>query len=68
MYLPISLFKGKIAGSNPWHAKGLEWITSSPPPPHNFEETPVVTEGAYNYPDDPDEIEQEQEEIARDAS
>jgi cytochrome c oxidase subunit 1 len=67
-YLTVSLFKGKIAGANPWLAKGLEWTTSSPPPPHNFAETPVVTEGAYNYPDDPDEIEKDREEVARAAS
>jgi cytochrome c oxidase subunit 1 len=67
-YLTASLFKGKIAGANPWLAKGLEWTTSSPPPPHNFAETPVVTEGAYNYPDDPDEIEKDREEVARAAS
>ena len=52
VYLPISLVKGKISGPNPWQAKGLEWITASPPPQHNFAETPVVTEEAYNYPDE----------------
>jgi cytochrome c oxidase subunit 1 len=40
---------GKAAGPNPWKAKGLEWTTPSPPPTENFEETPVVTEEAYNY-------------------
>jgi hypothetical protein len=44
-----SLVKGKPAPPNPWGAKGLEWETSSPPPTHNFDETPVVTEPAYNY-------------------
>jgi cytochrome c oxidase subunit 1 len=34
---------------NPWRAKGLEWQTPSPPPTQNFDETPVVTEGAYAY-------------------
>ena len=28
---------------------GLEWQTPSPPPTDNFDETPVVTEGAYDY-------------------
>jgi cytochrome c oxidase subunit 1 len=37
------------AGPNPWGATGLEWQTSSPPPTHNFEETPVVTQEAYAY-------------------
>jgi cytochrome c oxidase subunit I len=50
IYLIWSLFHGKRAGANPWKATGLEWTTPSPPPPHNFEETPVVTGEAYNYP------------------
>jgi cytochrome c oxidase subunit 1 len=27
----------------------LEWKTSSPPPPENFEEIPVVTQAPYTY-------------------
>ncbi|MFN3485224.1 MAG: cytochrome c oxidase subunit I [Planctomycetota bacterium] len=50
LYLPGSLRYGPTAGRNPWGAKGLEWRTPSPPPPHNFEETPVVTEPPYDYP------------------
>ncbi len=41
--------KGRWAGANPWGAIGLEWTTSSPPPPHNFPETPTVTHEAYAY-------------------
>jgi len=48
-YLLHSLLKGKPAPSNPWGAKGLEWETASPPPTHNFETPPVVTEPPYNY-------------------
>jgi len=48
-YLIYSLVKGEKAGPNPWHAKGLEWTTPSPPTTFNFEETPVVTEEAYAY-------------------
>ena len=49
IYLVWSLKYGKIAGPNPWRASGLEWKTHSPPPVFNFDETPVVTEEAYNY-------------------
>ncbi|HEX4808382.1 MAG TPA: cytochrome c oxidase subunit I [Bryobacteraceae bacterium] len=41
---------GKEAGPNPWRATGLEWKSSSPPPTHNFEVTPVVTaKQPYDY-------------------
>jgi cytochrome c oxidase subunit 1 len=49
IYLFWSLKYGKAAGPNPWGSPGLEWQTSSPPPPDNFEVTPVVTEEAYTY-------------------
>ncbi len=48
-YLILSLWFGKHATGNPWSATGLEWQTTSPPPTHNFEETPVVTEAPYAY-------------------
>ena len=38
-----SLRYGKVAGPNPWGAWSLEWATSSPPPPENFEKVPPVT-------------------------
>jgi heme/copper-type cytochrome/quinol oxidase subunit 1 len=28
---------GEIAGDDPWKANTLEWATTSPPPPYNFE-------------------------------
>ena len=34
---------------NPWRATTLEWTTSSPPPPANFAEPPVVTGSPYRY-------------------
>ena len=46
-YLPWSLKYGKKAGANPFEAVGLEWDTPSPPPAHNFDQTPVVTHEAY---------------------
>jgi cytochrome c oxidase subunit 1 len=50
-YLTWSLFYGEPAGDNPWNATGLEWQTSSPPPKHNFEKTPVVINEPYDYHD-----------------
>ncbi len=47
-YLLWSLRWGKDAGPNPFKAAGLEWQTSSPPPPNNFDETPIAGE-PYNY-------------------
>ena len=48
-YLMWSLWYGEKAGPNPWNATGLEWTTASPPPPHNFAETPVVRDEVYDY-------------------
>ena len=49
VYLVWSLKYGQRAGSNPWRATGLEWQTESPPPTHNFHQTPVVTTEPYAY-------------------
>ena len=37
-----SLRSGAIAPADPWDGRTLEWRTSSPPPPHNFDEIPPV--------------------------
>ncbi len=55
IYFMWSLRYGKLAGPNPWNAVGLEWMTPSPPPTDNFEETPVVTWEAYDYEHMPEE-------------
>jgi cytochrome c oxidase subunit I len=54
----ISLRRGAPAGSDPWDAWTLEWATTSPPPPENFETAPVVASRRplwdLKHPDDPD--------------
>ncbi|MHB1560567.1 MAG: cytochrome c oxidase subunit I, partial [Isosphaeraceae bacterium] len=49
IYMLLSLRNPPNAGPNPWRATGLEWQTASPPPTHNFHQTPVVTRGPYEY-------------------
>lgn len=44
-----SLFAGKKAEVNPWHANTLEWTAPSPPPHGNFREIPTVYRGPYEY-------------------
>jgi cytochrome c oxidase subunit 1 len=57
-YLTWSLFYGDRAPNNPWAATGLEWRTPSPPNVQNFTQTPMVTEGPYEYPP-PDQVQHE---------
>jgi cytochrome c oxidase subunit 1 len=54
MYLTYAAFYGKVAGSNPWPATGLEWQTASPPPTENFHVTPTVTWEAYDFHNRPE--------------
>ncbi len=38
----ISLRAGTIAGDDPWEGNTLEWATTSPPPPYNFDRLPEI--------------------------
>ncbi|NJM69523.1 MAG: cytochrome c oxidase subunit I [Scytonema sp. RU_4_4] len=40
---------GPKAGNNPWNALTLEWMTTSPPAIENFDKTPVLATGPYDY-------------------
>ena len=50
--------RGVPAGDDPWDAWTLEWSTTSPPPPYNFETIPVVRSRRplwdLKHPEDPD--------------
>lgn len=47
--LLYSAVRGPKAGPNPWNARTLEWLVSSPPPTHNFIREPVVVGSPYDY-------------------
>jgi len=49
LHLIVAWIRGPKAEANPWHAKTLEWQTSSPPPEHNFLEEPEVVGDPYGY-------------------
>ncbi len=38
----VSLRRGRPAGPDPWEGNSLEWVTSSPPPHHNFHQIPQI--------------------------
>ncbi|NOG50231.1 MAG: cytochrome c oxidase subunit I [Chloroflexi bacterium] len=44
-----AIYRGKVAGPNPWRALTLEWRTSSPPPAYNFKGTPIPFDDPYGY-------------------
>src|SRR6185312_10737731 len=47
--LVVALRWGRKAPPNPWHSRGFEWLTSSPPPKHNFAVTPTLDFSPYDY-------------------
>jgi len=55
-----TLLRGAPAGDNPWEAWTLEWATSSPPPPHNFDALPPIKSRRPLWdvanPDRPDKV------------
>jgi cytochrome c oxidase subunit 1 len=48
-YLIVALVKGPRASHNPWGSRSFEWLTTSPPPKHNFVEQPQMDRGPYDF-------------------
>jgi cytochrome c oxidase subunit I len=40
--LVATFINGEKAGDDPWEGNTLEWATSSPPPPYNFDKLPPI--------------------------
>jgi cytochrome c oxidase subunit 1 len=38
----VSIRRGAPAGDDPWEGNSLEWVTTSPPPHHNFHHLPEI--------------------------
>jgi cytochrome c oxidase subunit 1 len=57
IYLVYALIHGQVAGDNPWGSRGYEWNTPSPPPKHNFDETPVIDRDSHSYQEPGEEVE-----------
>jgi cytochrome c oxidase subunit 1 len=57
IYLIFALLRGKPAGDNPFRSGGIEWMTRSPPPTENFDETPVIDRDPHSYQEPGEEVE-----------
>jgi len=44
-----SFTRGDVAGDNPWSARTLEWLVSSPPPEHDFDQIPEVLDRPHMH-------------------
>jgi heme/copper-type cytochrome/quinol oxidase subunit 1 len=68
-----TFINGEPAGDDPWEGNTLEWATTSPPPPHNFDRLPPIhserplfflTHGHGHVADRPEDLEESEEDDA----